>query len=51
MYRAAQLAPPGEARAEDRGLGVGGAVIDAREGVLADDVGGELEQIWRTRAT
>jgi hypothetical protein len=32
------LLPAGEARAEDRGLGVAGAVGDARERILTDEL-------------
>ena len=43
--RGAERRPAREAGAEDRRLGVVGAVVDAREGVLADDLGGERQQV------
>ena len=45
----ARRVPAGEAGAEDRGLGEAGRLVGARERVLADERGDELEQVGRAR--
>ena len=41
----ADRAPPGDRRAEDRGLGELGAIVGTREGIFADDLNRVGEQV------